>query len=120
MLKKLTGIDFLDIRLILSALQATAVDPKTGRIDLDLVTTGISARTRIVHEQKRHAIRQVIANIDKTSIRWIEVYRAFQDQSDGVISEGEFLSILRDLVDENYIHMTGRTNADRMIRKLRI
>lgn len=99
-------------------MQTAAVDPKTGKIDLDLVTTGISARSRIVYEHKRNALRQLINDIDKATLRWAEIYRAFQDQSDEAISETEFLGILRDLVDENFIHMTGRTNAERVIRKL--
>jgi DNA replication licensing factor MCM4 len=105
--------------LILSALQASAVDPKTGRIDLDLVTTGISARSRLEHEHRRSALRQVIQSIDKQNIRWVEAYRAFLEQSDVAVGEGEFLATLNELVDEGVIHMTGRTNADRVIRKVK-
>lgn len=106
-------------RLVLSALQAAAVDPRTGRIDLDLVTTGISAWGRQVHELKRKAIRSVIAEFDKASISWAELYRAFNAQSDEQISETEFNGVLRDLVDENFIHVTGKHNAEKLIRKLK-
>ncbi len=105
-------------RLVLSALQTAAVDPKTGRIDLDMVTTGISAWGRQVHDMQRKAIRGVINELDKPQISWAELYRAFSEQSDAALSEAEFNSILRDLVDENFIHMHGRTNAEKVIRKL--
>lgn len=106
-------------RLVLSALQAAAVDPRTGRIDLDLVTTGISSWGRQVHELKRKAIRSVITEMDKTSISWAELYRSFNAQSDEVLSETEFNGILRDLVEESFIHITGKTNGEKIIRKLR-
>jgi DNA replication licensing factor MCM4 len=106
-------------RLVLVALQATAVDPRTGRIDLDLVTTGISAWGRSLVEKKRAAIRQVVADFDKSSIRWPELYRSFLDQSDEIIGESEFDLLLRELVDEGLIHITGRTHTDKVVRKLK-
>jgi DNA replication licensing factor MCM4 len=101
--------------LILAALQASAVDPKTGRIDLDLVTTGISARSRIEHEQKRYALRQLLSTMEKPTIRWIELYRTFQDQCDTTISKQEFMTILNELLDEGVVHVTGRGDADRVV-----
>ncbi|KAJ2993813.1 hypothetical protein HDV02_002056 [Globomyces sp. JEL0801] len=106
-------------RLVLAALQAAAVDPRTGRIDLDLVTTGISSWGRTVHEHKRKAIRAVIHEFDKTTIRWTELYRTFNNQSDELLSENEFNSLLKDLMDEGFIHMNGRSNTERVIRKLK-
>ncbi|KAI8918917.1 MCM2/3/5 family-domain-containing protein [Entophlyctis helioformis] len=88
-------------RLVLTALQTAAIDPRTGRIDLDLVTTGISAFGR------------------QTALSWVEAYRALLGQSDQHVSETEFNGILRDLVDENFVHVSGRSNADKVIRKLR-
>ena len=104
----------------MTALQTAAVDPRTGRIDLDLVTTGISSWGRQVYEQKRKAVRGVISELDKSSLSWPELFRAFNLQSDEVLSESEFNNILRDLVDEGFIHISGRTNAEKTIRKLGI
>lgn len=105
-------------RLILTALQTSAVDPRTGRIDLDLVTTGISTWGRHVYDLKRGAIRRVISEFDKKSITWIELNRSFKSQSDQSISDTQFDSILKDLVDEGFIHMNGRTHSEMNIRKL--
>jgi DNA replication licensing factor MCM4 len=69
-------------RLVLSALQTAAVDPRTGKIDLDLVTTGISSWGRKVHEQKRVAVRQVIQQSEKQVMKWVQVFKTFIDQSD--------------------------------------
>ena len=106
-------------RLVLTALQTAAVDPRTGRIDMDLVTTGISAYGRMAHETKRSAVRELVRQLEKQSVPWSEVYRLIQGQSDQFIPETEFNSILGDLVDEGTVHVTGRSNADKIIRKLK-
>lgn len=74
-------------RLVLAALQTAAVDPRTGKIDLDLVTTGISAFGRQVHEQRRRAVRNLIAESEHPSLKWAELFRLFQAQSDQVYIE---------------------------------
>lgn len=75
-------------RLILSALQTAAVDPRTGKIDLDLVTTGISALSRQIHYDLRKALRRQIESsangTSGNSIKWPELLRKFQADSDAV------------------------------------
>ncbi|KAJ8323951.1 hypothetical protein BDV3_002130 [Batrachochytrium dendrobatidis] len=105
-------------RLVLSALQTAAIDPRTGRLDLDLVTTGISAWGRKVHDQKRSALRLMLQESEKSVLAWPETYRLFTEQSDEKINETEFNNILRDLIDEGYIHVSGRNNTNKIIRKL--
>ena len=83
------------------------------------MTTGISASSRARHEQKRNAVKSVIKEIQKESIRWAEAFRQFNEQSDEKLSEFEFNSILRDLSDEGFIAISGRTNADRLLQKLK-
>ncbi|KAI8915519.1 MCM2/3/5 family-domain-containing protein [Powellomyces hirtus] len=112
-------------RLVITALQTAAVDPKTGLIDLDLVNTGISARTRAMHGDKRAALRNLL--VDELlqqggsgtvrGVRWAEAYRAFNDQADVSVGEAEFNSLLEQLMDEGVVVTTGRTNADTVIRR---
>ncbi|KAJ3172971.1 hypothetical protein HDU88_004430 [Geranomyces variabilis] len=104
-------------RLVVTALQTAAVDPKTGLIDLDLVNTGISSRSRHLHADKRAALRDMLAASPTATTKWIEAYRAFNDQSDEHVSESAFNRLLDDLADEGALIVTGRTNADRVIRK---
>ena len=61
------------------------MDPRTGRIDLDLVITGISATSRMVREQKRGALRELLNSVDRNTLKWAEMYRLFLEQSDQVI-----------------------------------
>ncbi|KND01040.1 MCM DNA helicase complex subunit MCM4 [Spizellomyces punctatus DAOM BR117] len=104
-------------RLVITALQTAAIDPKTGMIDLDLVNTGISSRSRRVHADKRRALKDMLANTDKVNIKWVEAYRGFNEQTDEHITEYDFNTLLEELCDEGFIHITGRTNGDKIIRK---
>ncbi|KAI8817905.1 MCM2/3/5 family-domain-containing protein [Fimicolochytrium jonesii] len=114
-------VDRIDVdeahRLVHTALQTAAIDPKTGLIDLDLVNTGISSRSRRVHADKRAALRALLQNMDRVSVKWVEAFRMFGDQSDEHIPEYEFNQLLDELSDEGSVHVTGRSNAEKMIRK---
>lgn len=85
---------------------------------MDLVTTGISAHGRKMYGDQRNALRDLISSSDKYSLRWPELFRDFQSQSDSIMTETEFNSVLRDLVDEGLVHVNGRTNGEKIIRKL--
>jgi DNA replication licensing factor MCM4 len=95
------------------------MDPRTGRIDLDLVITGISSNSRQVMEQKRLSLVSLLDSMDRSSVKWVEVYRLYLDQSDEHVSERDFNRLLLDLVDEGSIHMSGRNNAEKVVRKIK-
>ncbi len=100
------------------ALQTSATDPRTGKIDLDSIVTGISTSARRQHEGRRNALRDLIRSTPKPSLRWVEVYRMFSEQTDVRITEREFNATLMELLDEDFIHITGTSNADKVIRKM--
>ncbi|KAJ3049510.1 hypothetical protein HK097_009509 [Rhizophlyctis rosea] len=104
-------------RLVHTALQTIAIDPKTGLIDLDLITTGISQRSRSIREDKRRALRALLQDSDKATFKWIELFRAFNDQSSERIEERDFDALLEDLTDEGLVVVTGRGQANKVIRK---
>ncbi|KAJ3300708.1 hypothetical protein HK104_007609 [Borealophlyctis nickersoniae] len=104
-------------RLQHAAMQTSAIDPKTGLIDLDLITTGISQRSRQIREDKRRALRALVQDWEKPSMKWIELYRAFNEQSSERIEEREFDKLVDELFEENLIHVTGRSAAEKVIRK---
>jgi DNA replication licensing factor MCM4 len=82
-------VEIMDVeeanRLVLAALQTAAVDPRTGKIDLDMVTTGISAFGRQLHHDLRRAVRHHIESHPTPTIKWPELLRKFQAESDAVI-----------------------------------
>jgi len=47
------------VRLIKQAMQQSATDPKTGEIDMDLLTTGVSASSKDRIKQLCEFVKQV-------------------------------------------------------------
>jgi len=92
-------------------MQTAAIDPSTGRIDLDLVTTGISARSRSLRTDKRKALKDMLQAMNKTSITRMEALTSFRKQSYEQISDQDFDSLIQELVDSQYLTklMQGKT-----------
>ncbi|TPX51817.1 hypothetical protein SeMB42_g00520 [Synchytrium endobioticum] len=105
-------------RLILAALQTSAVDPRTGRIDLDLVSTGISAGSRKIHTDKRHALSELVTSMRKATVPFLQLFREFNDQSKDAVGESEFETLLNELAETGVIHVFGKTSRDKQVRKL--
>ncbi|KAI8806476.1 MCM2/3/5 family-domain-containing protein [Cladochytrium replicatum] len=98
-------------RLIVTALQTSAIDPRTGRIDLDLVNTGISASYRSARLKKRAGLKKLIEQRGggNTPIMKSDLLREFRAAMQETISEEEFNVMLNDLADENLVTVAART-----------
>ncbi|KAJ1554704.1 hypothetical protein HK096_002293 [Nowakowskiella sp. JEL0078] len=94
-------------RLILTALQTSAVDPRTGRIDLDLVTTGISASARTARANKRVDLKLLIEKNQNIQIPRLDLFREFNSKWTEA-NEKEFASLLEDLAEEGIIVLSSR------------
>ncbi|TPX31666.1 hypothetical protein SmJEL517_g05081 [Synchytrium microbalum] len=105
-------------RLILSAMQTSAVDPRTGRIDLDLVSTGISAGSRRIHNDKRRGLEEMVKAMRKPTAPFLQLFREFNDMSSEHVGEAEFDTLLNELAEQGVIHVFGRTSRDKQVRKL--
>ncbi|KAL2927238.1 DNA replication licensing factor MCM4 [Bienertia sinuspersici] len=74
------------IRLLEVALQQSATDHSTGTIDMDLITTGISASERMRREQLLSATRNVIMEklqLGGPPVRTLELLEELKKQSSG-------------------------------------
>ncbi|KAI8846973.1 MCM2/3/5 family-domain-containing protein [Chytridium lagenaria] len=103
-------------RLTMTALQAAATDPSTGKLDLDLLQTGMSSRDRIHQRDQRIALAALVNDMRGPSMKFSEAFRLFKAQSDERIGEDEFLKMLREMTDENVV-VTGRGKGDTVIRR---
>lgn len=98
-------------RLLEVALQQSATDHATGTIDMDLITTGISASERMRREQLLTATRNLIMEkmqLGGPSVRTLELLEELKKQSSG----GEFhLNDLRNalatLASEGFVSVHG-------------
>ncbi|KAI9358309.1 MCM2/3/5 family protein [Zopfochytrium polystomum] len=105
-------------RLIVDALLASATDPTTGRVDLDLIQTGISARERTHRRDLRAAVTAFIETIQTPSMKMLAAHKRFCEQSDERISEEDFVKLLREMKDsESTFVVTGTGKQNMVIRK---
>jgi DNA replication licensing factor MCM4 len=102
-------------RLIRTAMQSSAIDPVTGRIDMDLINTGFSSRRRSQNAQLQRQLLEIIQSIDKPSIRLSELHRIFNNDGSETTSDIEFTRMLDNLADDGEILFDKRAQ---LIRKL--
>ena len=69
-------------RLLLTAMQSSAINPVTGMIDIDLINTGISAVSRQTHNDLVREVRPLMSKEVKSGkvARFYDLYRTFLEQ----------------------------------------
>ncbi|KAI9344664.1 MCM2/3/5 family-domain-containing protein [Obelidium mucronatum] len=94
-------------RLMVTALQESATDPKTGRLDLDILQTGISMRERTGRGE-----------LKKSVLNFVKAYKESGGASSGGVGEDELLKALKECAedDESGVVVVGRGREMR-IRK---
>lgn len=76
-------------RLIREGLKESAMDPRTGLLDMDLLTTGQGSYDRGHNEDMRKELLNLLNSTDKTELRWMDVLTDFNAQSSVVSGETE-------------------------------
>src|SRR5271163_2952186 len=108
------------VRLIKSAIKASATDARTGLIDMGLLSEGGSASDRRRKEDLKRGVLQVLDNDDNVrsggAVRYADVFRRCEGSS--VEVEGtEFSEALRSLEQEGKVQVVGE-GARRSIRRV--
>lgn len=106
-------VDVCDVeegkRLHREALKQSAVDPKTGRIDVGILTTGYSSEERRHREEIANTLKKLIKEKGKISTLKKEVlYQDLLTQSDVHIQRDHFENALRDLQEDDYLIITDQ------------
>ncbi|CAG8635118.1 4422_t:CDS:10, partial [Gigaspora rosea] len=99
-------------RLLREAIQLSAWDPETGRIDMDLITTGHGSHERRMLEAMRNAFVRMLSESNLRSISFKKALEDFNAQSDEPIHERQIESILRNLEHDGVIKVTGANRND--------
>ena len=88
------------INIMMACLEAVGIDPKTGKIDIDMISTGIttSTRSRIVN------LREIIVNLTETKGKTIAVGDLIEEANKKDISETEVYDILEKLKKEGELY----------------
>ncbi|CAG8668974.1 13903_t:CDS:2, partial [Ambispora leptoticha] len=111
------------VRLLKEAIKQYAVDPSTGRIDMDMINTGRAMHKRHLLEDLRKEILRLILNHDSPSIRWKKLLLDVRGQSTMArtyscdVSDKDFEEVINNLEHDGEIRVTG-IGQDRIIKKL--
>ncbi|KAM9789380.1 DNA replication licensing factor MCM4 [Neosynchiropus ocellatus] len=97
-------------RLHREALKQSATDPRTGFVDISILTTGMSAAARKRKEDVAQALKRLIQAKGKTpAMKYQQLLADLRGQSETAITKELFDEALRALADEDYLTVTGKT-----------
>ncbi|KAF1383773.1 hypothetical protein PFLUV_G00135310 [Perca fluviatilis] len=97
-------------RLHREALKQSATDPRTGFVDISILTTGMSATARKRKEEVAQALKKLIQAKGKTpAMKYQQLLEDLRGQSENAITKELFDEALRALADEDYLTVTGKT-----------
>uniref|UniRef100_A0A8C3BBQ2 DNA replication licensing factor MCM4 n=1 Tax=Cairina moschata TaxID=8855 RepID=A0A8C3BBQ2_CAIMO len=97
-------------RLHREALKQSATDPRTGIVDISILTTGMSATARKRKEELAQALRKLIQSKGKTpALKYQQLFEDLRAQSDMAVTKEMFEEALRALADDDFLTVTGKT-----------
>ncbi|RDD47067.1 DNA replication licensing factor mcm4-A [Trichoplax sp. H2] len=109
-----TTVENIDVeeakRLYREALKQSALDPRTGTIDVSILSTGLSVSDRRRQEQLGKALRKILESKgSKPSLQYQAILDELRQSFDSVITNQQFDSALRNLQEDDFLIVTGRT-----------
>ncbi|KAJ8302791.1 hypothetical protein KUTeg_019187 [Tegillarca granosa] len=97
------------IRLYKEALKQAAVDPTTGKIDITILTTGISGAARKRKAEITQALKKLIQSKGKVpTLKQPKLYEEFKEQSEFPVTKDLFEDALKELQDEDFLIVTNK------------
>lgn len=120
---KMRFSDFVEVvdveeakRLHREALKQSAMDPKTGMIDINILTTGLSITDRKKRIDVSKAILELLKGKGKSaSLNYYKVYEEFREQSDMKINRILFDDALKLLKDDNMVMLSDDKRTLRLL-----
>nr|XP_020646593.1 DNA replication licensing factor MCM4 [Pogona vitticeps] len=109
-----TKVETIDVeeakRLHREALKQSATDPRTGIVDISILTTGMSATARKRKEELAQALKKLIQSKGKTpALRYQQLFEDLRAQSETAVTKEMFEEALHALADDDFLTVTGKT-----------
>jgi DNA replication licensing factor MCM4 len=106
-------------RLMREAIRTSAMDPRTGKIDMGLLNTGTGSVQRKMREDMRKGILGVLdsSGSARRGIKWTEVVRLLGEQSSIKVDAAEFTEVIKALENEGLVKVVGEREK-RTIRRM--
>ncbi|XP_043502442.1 DNA replication licensing factor MCM4 [Polistes fuscatus] len=98
-------------RLHREALKQSAIDPLSGKIDISILTTGISSAARKRRFELNESLKKLIQSKNKTSmLNYQKVFTEFRGSSDLLVTREMFEDALKDLQEDGVIIVVGKNS----------
>ncbi|KAF8350874.1 cell division control protein 54 [Amanita rubescens] len=105
-------------RLMRDAIRTSAMDPRTGKIDMSLLNTGTGQGQRKLREDMRKEILSILENSGKDrGLRWADAVKMLAEQSSIKVDVAEFTEVIKGLENEGLVKVAGERDK-RVIRRI--
>jgi DNA replication licensing factor MCM4 len=106
-------------RLMREAIRTSAMDPRTGKIDMGLLNTGTGVGQRKMRDDMR---RELLTMLDGGAgkgkgLKWGEAMKRLADQSSIRVDAAEFSEVIKAMENEGVLTVIGERDK-RMIRRV--
>ena len=105
-------------RLMREAIRTSATDPRTGEIDMDMLTTGTGQHQRKLQaDLKREVLKLLETMGGNKGVRWADAVKQLASQSSVSIDNSEFNDAVKALETEGLVKVLGERDR-RVIRRI--
>lgn len=105
-------------RLMREAIRTSAMDPRTGKIDMGMLNTGTGQGQRKMRDDMRREVLGVLEGARGVrGIRWSEAIKLLGEQSSVKVDAGEFTEVMKGLENEGLVKVVGERDR-RTIRRM--
>jgi DNA replication licensing factor MCM4 len=106
-------------RLMREAIRTSAMDPRTGKIDMGMLNTGTGQGQRKMREDMRRELLVLLGagGGGGRGVKWVEAMKQLGNQSSIRVDAAEFSEVIKGLENEGIVKVVGERDK-RMIRRI--
>lgn len=104
-------------RLMREAIRTSAMDPRTGKIDMGMLNTGTGQGQLKLRDDMRRELLSVLGASGSRGVRWSEAIKQLGSQSTIRVEPAEFAEVIKALENEGVVKVVGERER-RVIRKI--
>ena len=105
-------------RLMREAIRTSAMDPRTGKIEMGLLNTGTGSGQRKMREDMRKELLSILDGAGKgRGIKWAEAMKMLGEQSSVKVDAVDFAEVIKGLENEGAVKVIGEREK-RTIRRI--
>ncbi|KAF8065134.1 MCM2/3/5 family-domain-containing protein [Lyophyllum atratum] len=105
-------------RLMREAIRTSAMDPRTGKIDMGMLNTGTGQGQRKMRDDMRKELLGLLEGVGGTrGIKWMDAIKRLGEQSSVKVDSAEFGEVIKSMENEGLVKVVGERDK-RMIRRM--